>query len=380
MSLADIQAMKALKTANKAAKTRNFGYNLDNGLRIFRAGVADIDSNPVKIAVVGDSIAFGAYSSDILNTNWVSRLRKILQTKLGDVGVGNYPIPSDTTPTQLALSPWTLTGTWTVTTYGSIFGRWMSATGTANSTTLTFNGTSVDLIYHRGTSGASSGVSITIDGVAQTAPNFYGAASTVGDIQSYTGFSAGNHTLVITAPATGYIYIEGLIAYNTPAGTAKGCYVFNMSNPGARTDYFVNNTAKMTIATKNPHLYIIALGVNDARLAPTSYYDNLKKMIQDFQSFNGSVVLLPYCISDTTQNLANYTVVMQQQYQLANELNCGLIDIFARWNTYLEAKNIGYMGGTLYDGTNGTDIYHPSNKGHRDIANAISMHLIGQLS
>jgi hypothetical protein len=133
-----------LNKVGSLSKKTGDGYNLNDGLRKFRNALADIDNNPVKIACIGDSISFGAYASDVNQTNWVSRLRAILQSKLGNVGLGNYPIPDPNYPTKTL---WTTTGTWTMVSNKGGFGRQINANGTDKTLTLNFTGTDLTPLY-----------------------------------------------------------------------------------------------------------------------------------------------------------------------------------------------------------------------------------------
>lgn len=381
MSLADIQSMKALKLANTLTKKLNNhgGYNIQNGLKNFKFAVADVDRNPIKIACVGDSVFFGNYSSDVFNTSLVSRLRTIMQNKYGNCGFGFYGVPYTGMPAST--SKWALTGTWTYNSGNGVSGKWLNANGTGNTATITFTGTSCDLVYLQTTSGSTSGATVTIDGVTVATPNFKSAGGTIWGLkQSYTGLSSGSHTLVLTGASDGQVYIEGLIAYNPIATTPKGCYVHNLGTPTRKAnEYALQSTTRANMFT--PHLAIIEFSINDARASSTTYYSDMSSLITSFQNVGASVMLLPlYAINDTTTIVSNYNTMIQQMYQLCDQYNCCLVDINQRWNNdFTFASNNGLMGNTDWSGNSSTDAWHPSDKGHRDIANAIAMNLIGQI-
>lgn len=380
MTFADIQAMKALKLAKQNAKklTNYYGYNTQEGLRNFNFALADIDNNPVKIACIGDSVTFGNYTSDIFNKNWVSRLRTILQNKYGNVGLGLLVVPnqSDTA----SLTKWTLSGTWTYNVGNGMFGRWINASGTGSSASVTFTGTSCDLILTKTSTGASTGVAVTIDGVTQTPPNFNNSSTFWGQKQTYTGLSAGNHTLVITGSASGAITLEGLIAYNPTASGSQGVYLHNMGTPSMTAPtYATQATQRANLFT--PHLSIIAFGINDARANSTTFVQDITNILTPLQNVGSSILLLPYyAINDTTTiNTAYNQTMRNQMYQLADQYNCSLVDIFLKWGqSWTSSQTAGLMGKD-WTGAGGFDQWHPSDKGHRDIAHAIAMNLIGQI-
>lgn len=375
--------LTSIGLANRKAKfTDGDGYNLLEGARKWREACADIDVNPARILGIGDSVMYGSYASNIVSTNWFNRLRVALQQKLGDNGVGWIPIPSGTTPDQ---AQWTLAGGgWTIPsgTNNGITARYITATGTGNTATFTITGTALDIVYVKVTDGGT--VVITIDGVAQTSINCNGAVNNdFGHVQSYTGLSAGSHTVVLTAPASGKAYLEGAFAYNPPASGPKGLYTYNFAMPGAASDRYTTNISR-GLAVANPHLTIIAHGLNDAVTQPSTqnFMSNIGTIIAACQAVGSSVILLSYFpINDTNQlRNANYPILVDRMYQLADRYNCGMIDVFKGWEeTYAAAQTAGLMGSGAYDGLSGTDKLHPSDKGMRLIASRAINHLIPKI-
>jgi lysophospholipase L1-like esterase len=358
------------------AKINKFGYNLDEGLRNYRNALADVDRNPLKIACVGDSITYGLWSSDIIKTNWAGRLRTIMQSKLGDVGIGAYPI---TSLGYANVTPWTFTGTWNNQNASGSMGKFMYGAAGATAT-ITVTGTSFDLIYGKTTAGGAS-VSVTVDGVEKGPINcFSNTGSVYGNVLSVTGLTAGSHTVVITGAAI----IEGLIGYNPISATGnKGCYVHNLGTPSATAAWLSPQASKIVSYGGGAHLYIIALGINDARNNTANFYTQMGTLISTMQSTGASVLLLPMFMTNdpSAGAIQAYPSLVQQQYQLADQYNCGLIDIYSRWGKSWNTAQIGgLMGSNTFNGNSGNDNTHPSDKGHRDIANAIAYHLVGQVS
>lgn len=353
------------------------GYNIEAGLQHWREAIADIDSNPTTIAIIGDSITFGAFASDILNTSWQGRMRNALQTKLGNVGIGSYPIIA---ASQTVTVPWTMAN-WNVLSPGSggVFGRWATnPNGTSLTASVTFTGTSCDLIYGTASPGASSGVTVTIDGNAVTVPDFNSASEVWGNVQSYTGLTAASHTLDITTGTAGQVYLEGLIAYDPASSAPYGCYVIPFATPGAVTADFTPYAAKH-VSISGAQLYIIALGVNDSLNSVTvaEYMTNMGTLISAYQAAGASVLLL---ICEPVNGDPQWPQFVEAQYQLAQEYNCALVDIYKRWGSAYVNTTGMYGTSNDYSGNAGTDGIHPSNKGHRDIANALVRQLIGGIS
>lgn len=379
--------MIARALANRTAKLSNGdGYNVLEGLRNWRNAIADIDSNPAKIMILGDSIAYGMHASNIMLTNWVNRMRVALSKQLGDQGLGWIPLPTGNPQGGADQPQWTLTGAgWTVSysngspTYG-VSARFLMATGAANSASFQFTGTAFDLVYAQGTQGASSGVAMTVDGVAVTPPNFNSATDgNFGKVKSYTGFSAGTHTVQITAPASGYVYVEGAMTFNPPASGAKGVQIYNFAEPSATTKWFPQS---LCLSVAQPHLSIIALGMNDANNTglAAAYMQNMGNIITACQAQNSSVLLVAYFDVNDSRKSA-WQSLIPQLYQLADKYNVALVDIYTRWGkSYNLAQIAGLMGASPYVGSAGSDTVHPSDKGHRDIASAIARHLIGGMA
>lgn len=347
------------------------GYNIAS-LTKFHDAVADVGRNPIKVALVGDSITWGAHCSDVMATNWASRLRTALQAKFGNVGYGTYPIPYST---FLTATPWVMAGSWTYSNGNGVVGRYMTG-ATSATATLTFTGTSCDVIFAKNTSGGTA--TVTIDGVTKTAINCNDVALSFGNVVTYSDLSTDSHTIVITAPASGYAFIESLTAYNPIAAGDKGCYVFNVATPGALTDWHLPFISKVN-SLYSPHLVIIGLGINDARALSSTYYANMGTLIQGYQNAGASVLLLNYgMIDDTTDIEAIYQSYAPQLYNLADIYNCAFVDIYTRWGkSWTTAYNAGKMSDGAMDGNAGNNQLHPSDKGHRDIASAIAMNLIG---
>ncbi|MFA6867557.1 MAG: SGNH/GDSL hydrolase family protein, partial [Clostridia bacterium] len=184
----------------------------------------------------------------------------------------------------------------------------------------------------------------------------------------------------ITGASDGAIYIEGLIAYNPIVTTPKGCYVHNVGTPTRKASEYALQASK-TPSVLTPHLTIIAFSINDAKASATDYYASMSSLISANQNAGASVLLVAYyAINDTPAINANYLAMNSQMYQLCDQFNCAMVDIYSRWGKdFTVAQLAGLMGTSDWSGNAGSDAWHVSDKGHREIANAIAINLIGQI-
>lgn len=380
--LADIQSMQALKNSKKNSKTNKFSYNLDNTLINFRVALSNAQNQLVKIFCLGDSITRGEYSSDEPNKSWVGQLRNLMQSQFGGIGEGFINIYESTLPTG-AKPRWTLGAGWSISTAynsgGGLGGYWgYSATSTNTSpSSVTFKGTSVSIVYPRTTDGGTA--NILIDGVSKGTLNCHNTVSDFTQFMLITGLTDGAHTMSIVPNGDGKIFLEGIIE---GAGNTTGVQVNRLGRSGWQASDWLNNktTNFQRWGAYPPHLTFIALGMNDCKTATVSnYMSYMGQLISEFQSLGSSVILLPYQIPDTswTSN-SNYLVFVNAQYQLADQYNCGLIDIYKAWGqTYSKAQSLGLFGVATndYSGVSGTNPAHPGDKGYNYIAQIIKPYL-----
>jgi lysophospholipase L1-like esterase len=360
-----------------ASIARQDGYRMITGLRSYHNALANVDVAPVKIAMIGDSLTWGAWASDIVTNNFVGRLRTVLQAKYGNVGQGNYPVPIAIV--SIAQTPWwsVTSGTWATSAAQGIGGRAMY--GSSSSVIqLTFTGTAIDLFYRKYLNGSSAS-SITIDSTPVACPDFYSSNTVHTQKQSYTGLSTAQHVMVITVEATAgkFVYIEDAIVTSPTVSGDKGVYVYNFGTPNATCGNFLSNIANMMTAVA-PDLVVLELGIND-RTDPAAFLTNMGTLLTAVTSDASCSVLLliPAPFSTAATNYNNWLTVNQHIYTLADQYDCALLDMTKLWESYALQQADGMYGGNAYDGTAGADQIHPSNKGHRNIGNALARHLIG---
>lgn len=373
--LADIQAMKALSNSKKNSKITKFGYNLNNALFNYRVALSNVQNQLVKLYCFGDSITRGEYSSDEINKSWVGQLKTLLQTQYGSAGDGFISVYEGTLPA--GAKPRVTLGTGWSTSVGTGFGGiFASSNSVTTDTTITFNGDSVDVLYTRG-SGAGI-ATILIDGVQVGTVNCANGAIDYTQKVTYTGLSNGAHTLIFRPQTTAKVYLEGII----PKTGSVGIQVNKMGYSGKQASFF-NNSSDMSRWSSEvaPDIVTLAFGMNDIMLGTsvTDYKSNLGSLISYFQSRGSSVILIPYMqpsSSWTTNDWVAYTV--NTSYSLADQYNCGVIDIYQAWNkSYTSAQSLGLFGPSAndYSGSAGTNPAHPSDKGYYYIAQIIKSYL-----
>lgn len=253
----------------------------------WRAKLATANSQLVKVAVVGDSLSQGYYTSAPLTKSWPALLAARLQALYGDGGSGFVGASLTTyfansksiaAPTQTAYSGnntyWATSGTWSLYTGGN-YGpgaHEIQSTQVGATVTITgLRGTTIKL-YTLSNGGSNAAWKYSVDGATQV--NVSDAAASV-QVTTITGLSSGTHSVVITQAGTGSntLLVIGAAAYN-----ATGVVIDNYSVYGA-TSALLN--AARPAATTNPgvwsggslnpcDLYIYELGANDAAVTVAS--------------------------------------------------------------------------------------------------------------
>jgi hypothetical protein len=214
-------------------------YNANN-LRRWFAALGDAQFGTASIAIVGDSIATGAYANNIqgqygvpdetifAQRGYVGLLRSLFATQYGDPGEGIIQ-PTDKRVTY-AGSGSSAFGT-VVTLHGS--GCFLdSATG--RSVTIALPACTAFDILMWTNYGASASFIYTIDGGSnQTAPASPTGTANVAYKISVTGQTNAAHTLILNAPVSG----GGCFWYgvDVKGASATGVRVHRLAKSGAKT-------------------------------------------------------------------------------------------------------------------------------------------------
>jgi len=351
------------------------------------------------IAVVGDSIAYGAAASGTTtpkySTSWPGRLRALLAARYGSAGTGIVIADPVIRANPTYDNRWTYAGTITDLTFGFHAGANFRVDAVAG-TYLEFTATADEFtVYNANAAGGV--INATIDGGAVVKlRNVYTGGSAV-NIEKQAGYkqivtkvpagAVGTHTLRLTpdtSNATFDLFIHAIEArINTP-GT------FRVSNAS------INSKSLSTLfggAGKNDEvnalyglpmvdmlradLLIIALGSNDWLSSTTAATAKawLRTLIQRQRATGDNGNGSTYASGDallvwnpqpdlTTLGLGTPSTWQDYRdmfYEVADEENVPLLDLGTRWNTYAVGNAAGFFG----------DGIHPNDAGSLDMAHAV---------
>jgi lysophospholipase L1-like esterase len=378
-----MKPITAYLKAKKVEKKNKFGYNLNNGLFNYRVALSNVQNQVVRVYCIGDSITRGEYASNEPTKSWVGQLRTGLQSQYGGSGEGFIGAYEASLPAPV--NRWTLGAGWEVmASNGGMGNYWIdnvSATNVA-ATSIPFNGTSVRILYAKTIDGGTA--DIKVDGVSKGTVDCHVLSGT--DFSKYfdvTGLASGAHTLTITPTGNGKVFFEGIIE---GGAASSGIHVYRMGRSSWKVSDWANGGSAQPRTFQRwgslpPNLAIIALGMNDVKTVDVNTYKtNMGILISQLKSIGASVVILAY-FQPSSGWVANSTweSYVNAMYSLADQYDCGLIDMYAAWGkSYTTAQSLGLFGPATndYSGSSGTNIAHPGDKGYNYIAQTIKPYLI----
>lgn len=170
----------------------------------------------------------------------------------------------------------------------------------------------------------------------------------------------GHHTINITPPTGGTIFIMGVEAY---LSTAPAVMYSNGGATGVITSFYANTANPWTTLRQfdlvQPDLTIISTGINDCRIGGTdlnAMQAALTQIVQKAQLYGDILIcsMIPSAPGDGTWPREQTEMPLFESVAVAN--NCGYYDLtllgrFVDWNN---ANVRGWM----------QDIYHPSSAGY----------------
>jgi lysophospholipase L1-like esterase len=361
----------------------------------WRTKLAAAGSGKARVAVVGDSIAQGFYSSKLTAKGWVALMRATLQARYGDGGTGFHSsantIPGLTTlgvaaaartAYQNAGDLYTLTGAgWTA--FGPTGGPGATSlytSGAGDMASWTFRGTTVDIYFLQG-AGAGE-YDYRIDTGAWTRVVTYNATVNAAHKRTISGLAAGTHTVDVRQ-AVGAVYFTGIAAEN-----ATGVVVNKFARFGGTADLFANTDAygpagQFSGGLSYPgDLVIYALGINDANtsLDPFTFVQRVGAYVERVRGYGALgdaslLFVLPH--GGTIGHTPHYLDYAARLRGVAEAYGAALIDFGALgrnswdyWNT------LGYWSDPAVPGAAGGDWIHPSDAGHQYMADQV-LALIG---
>ena len=340
-----------------------------------RKMVANVRSGAVPggtILCAGDSITAGDGTPNVATQSVPAILTAMLAAN-GTPAVQSLSIPT----TDISFDPrWTPGSGWAQVDLGfAVLGGYYASVGAAGNLSFTpgVNCDTFDVYYALETNGATA--QINIDGGTNTPVNMNGSP-TIQKV-TLTATAGTGHTLnigTITGTAGNIACILGVDPY---LSTAPALRVGNAGVGGANTTGWahtgVTHSTQM-IQTYGASLAIFSCGINDSYagspLSVSQYIANMTATIQAFQANGCDVLLWTEPPSSTT---SGYNLAVQAQYwaacyQIAQSLGCGLVDINARFGSWVEANSLGFMA-VVGGGFAGQ--VHPNYLGNLDIAAAI---------
>jgi len=334
------------KAENAMYQKNGYGFNIDEGLRKWRVNSSN---ELLNVLILGDSISEGYNATNRDTEGYVALIKTKLQSIYGDGGKGFY---------HLLKSDFSFVGTWVALTELGPHGSCKYATGTGNTCSVTLDGDNFDIYVQ----GASNRGTFTVQVDAEDPVQITPTTLNVTEKHNVTALSNGTHTIVITAPVSGYVYLLGVSAN---IGTI-GCRVHNVAKSGGVIGDIAYSYKKDFIVPINPDLTILAYTVNDyyTQTALATYKSRAELIIQKAQPY-GSILL----ISSNQRN--DVGVIPQKNYEmtlieLAKQYNCAFLSMYDRWQNYTTANSLGLMADTA----------HPTNKGHADQAKGILRHIL----
>lgn len=362
--------------------------------------VAGAASTPAVLAISGDSITAGAWSSNLLTKPFAALLAARLQTAHGDGGSGFFSSSrcvsfnsgfTYSTPDQCAALD--ASGHWII---------WSSKEG-AGATGMLNNFTNATMTYQvRGTKvgvyfvGRSDGTTLgsfnwKVDGVDQGNVNTSTQAAN-GIYKTLANVGAGNHTILITAlSAATPVVIQGAYGENT-----TGVIVNVFGRSGAVSADFELQAGVYTYGHPSDwsggisypsDCLIYALGVNDAhnQVSPgyvtTGYLQNLGSFLASVKNLAGGrngntdvLVLMNHVGNDEIAARNGYMQYYAHGARvLCEHYGAALINMNAVIGTnYAQGTAISYWSDGTTSGLPGSDVVHPGDTGHQKIYNTIA--------
>lgn len=370
-------------------------YVPTNWGQYWRAKLLGAPASAPQLAIVGDSIARGYYSSTLTSKGWAGLLRATLQATYGDGGGGfrgvvdtalvnsvisNYPgeavtVSNDATPGF----PWFVQGDAPSDGPGTV------TLGTAgNGNFVQFQkvrGSTIRIFCLRDPVGSAA--TYSIDDATAVAFTTVGTAA-VFVAATVTGLSNTDHTVKITM--TGTSGAMGLNVCGVEGSNPTGVLVNNYGRPAATANTIAATATygtggEWSGGSANPaDLVIIAFGVNDSNTSVTAAtfltnIDTYLRRVRGAGPKRGQVDVM--FVMEHLGNFAGmslYRDYMTNVRALAETYGAALVDMWAIGaNSYARWTDLGYWssGTTPPLGSAGSDAVHPSDAGHQAIADVL---------
>ena len=335
----------------------------------FYAALAKRNSARCTIAMIGDSISEGAYSTDFQNNSTPGRLTSLLRSQFPTTGVaqGRGWIPASNFAPGPNNPPVTVSGTSSLTQSDwSPNNQLIPMSQATHFVTVTLAGTSFDLNYVT-FSGAGVGY-YQIDAGAQVTFNT-NSNPAVPNVKLNVALTAGNHTIKVGWSSGGAVYFNGFTEYNQDE--AAGINVARFALSGSSTfEWLAAAHLPVSTASFSPSLIIIQYGVNDARIdshgaTSNTFGNNISTMIANLQAQFTTPV--PIILSMCYQAGLNFKEPWGNYVAVANNIAATNLAIVIDHSARMPIANAAQTYG-LYNG----DAIHPSDGGYSFMANTLA--------
>jgi lysophospholipase L1-like esterase len=323
---------------------RAYNWKASNTKRL-RASLDRASSLRANHVFIGDSITAGYLGGaetpqyDALEA-WPMFYRSVLRDNgIPVAGTGLVPCISG----DAQYDPrWTRSGAWDASLAFTLFVR---ADGESATFASDLPGTEVSVFY----SGNSAGMKITIDGGPDIDLPMDGVGHSV--VHTETGLSNTAHTVTISTTSDSYNQLigastqagDGLICHNIAVGgaTASGpnLAAWATTAPGYLNATFIG---ALTAASVTPDVVYVALGGNDIQngYSVPDIIAGLSDLREQFPS--SDYVLIGQNEFDGYQ--AVWSDWSRALHQLADTLDCPLVDLYERYGEYRQAVEKRVMG------------------------------------
>jgi lysophospholipase L1-like esterase len=364
--------------------------------------LAKASSATVTVALVGDSVCRGFYSSNLDTAGWGGIVASGLRSAYGDGGSGFKSVADSTVwmdgvdgmPSgsiawyQSVGNLIKASGSWKASTAdylgpASVALRTPVATDTI---TATVRGTAVKVIWLNGGSEAMGGFSYTVDGGSPVKVDPTGVYEIT--MHETGGLASGDHTVTITA--TGATTSTETVIMGVAGEAATGCLVNQFSRYGQTTGMVDNSDTLHAGAWAGGWAYpadlvVYALGANDAHAGvPGDVWARnvrcwLEGVYDDY--FGGAsagavdgVLVLTHVGRYDTEHWVYQDYAVRAR-GLAEAYGLLLVDMWSigrnSWNWWREQSGGSWWANADSPGDSGEDLIHLSDAGHAAVGNAV---------
>ena len=347
----------------------------------FSAALAQSSSKLVRVAVIGDSIAYGLYASAPApvptSTSWPGIVRAGLQASYGDGGTGFVSsaaspddsagaYPSGSWPVNHYGSNWTIQQASSSTAYQSINAFAMTTQHPGDYITFAVRGSSIVVWYVSAPGGATFSVQIDGTTVASAVNSAAGAAASNSTL--FAGLAGGAHLVTIThtGAAGSAATIMGVDAVN-----GRGVVVDLYAQSGQSLTGFVaahGAVATAGAAARQASLLILALGVNDASggVSATAAQAAFQTLTAAFSGVDTVYVYSSYGALNNPDLYTSYQSFIAPAVNVF--VDSWTLDTHRSYQYGLSICYWGFYGQPGACNNAGADNIHPSDSGHALIA------------